>query len=125
MIAKHRISLVGVLLASCLYGAQANAEQSQTEKNYQAYCGQCHGMNGDGKGINVRDMSTQPRDHTDPEEMSARSDEELFTAIKEGGQAVDKSVLMPPWEDTFTDEEIWDLVKYLRALCGCEYGKAS
>ncbi|MDZ7784769.1 MAG: hypothetical protein U5K56_18095 [Halioglobus sp.] len=34
-----------------------------------------------------RDMSVQPRDHTDPEEMAARTDEELAKAIKHGGKA--------------------------------------
>jgi cytochrome c oxidase cbb3-type subunit 3 len=82
-------------------------------------------MNGDGKGVNIRDMSVQPRDHTDAKDMSTRSDEELFKAIKEGGQAISKSVLMPPWSGTFTDEEINDLVKYLRTLCNCRYGKPS
>jgi len=87
--------------------------------NYQTYCVQCHGLEGNGKGINVADMSTQPRDHTDAKEMSARTDQELFKVIKEGGQSINKSVLMPPWGSTFSDEEIQDLVKYLHQLCKC------
>jgi len=64
----------------------------------------------------------QPRDHTDFKSMSARSNEELFKVIKEGGGALSKSVLMPPWGSTFSDEEINDLVKYLRVLCKCKQG---
>ena len=82
-------------------------------------------MNGDGKGLNIGDMSVQPRDHTDAKEMSTRTDDDLFKAIKEGGQSVNKSVLMPPWGGTFSDEEITKLVKYLRILCKCQYGKSS
>lgn len=91
--------------------------------NYKTYCSQCHGSKGDGKGLNVRDMSVQPRDHTDTKAMSARSDEQLFKVIKEGGLAIEKSVLMPPWADTFSDQEIHDLVAYLRELCQCKFGK--
>jgi len=87
--------------------------------NYKTYCVQCHGLEGNGKGINVADMSTQPRDHTDAKEMSARTDQELFKVIKDGGQSITKSVLMPPWSSTFSDEEIEDLVKYLHQLCKC------
>jgi len=92
------------------------------ERNYNTYCIQCHGMAGNGAGLNVRDMSVQPRDHTDAKSMEARSDAELFKVVKEGGLAINKSVLMPPWGDTFTDDEIKDLVKYLRVLCKCKHG---
>jgi len=90
--------------------------------NYHTYCTQCHGAAGKGNGINVRDMSVQPRDHTDAKAMSGRSDDTIFKVIKEGGPSIDKSVLMPPWGDTFSDEEIRDLVAYLRVLCKCTFG---
>ena len=89
---------------------------------YKTYCAQCHGIHGNGKGINVRDMSVQPRDHTDAKEMGARSDADLFKAIKEGGQSISKSVLMPPWAPVLADEEIHALVAYLRELCRCSHG---
>ena len=118
-------SLVTLLVVLINLTAGTVMAQDSAADNYKSYCWQCHGMNGDGKGVNIRDMSVQPRDHTDAKDMSTRSDEELFKAIKEGGQAISKSVLMPPWSGTFTDEEINDLVKYLRTLCNCRYGKAS
>lgn len=91
--------------------------------NYDIYCVQCHGLQRNGKGVNVRDMSVQPRDHTDAKAMSGRTDVEIFKVIKEGGLAIDKSVQMPPWGDVFADEEISELVAYLRTLCQCSYGK--
>ncbi len=106
--------------ASATPGTVQAAERA--EDLYKTYCWQCHGMQGDGNGINVRDMSVQPRDHTDPREMAARSDVELFTAIKKGGQAINKSVLMPPWDGVLSDEEIHALVRYLRRLCQCRHG---
>lgn len=100
----------------------AHAKESAAD-NYKTYCTQCHGIAGNGKGVNIRDMSVQPRDHTDTKDMSARSDADLFKAIKEGGLAINKSVLMPAWGDVFTDEEINDLVQHLRTLCKCQSGK--
>jgi cytochrome c oxidase cbb3-type subunit 3 len=100
----------------------ASAEEKAAD-NYRTYCTQCHGVEGDGKGINVRDMSVQPRDHTDAKEMSARSDEDIFKVIKEGGVSINKSVLMPPWGDILSDEEIHGLVAHLRGLCKCSFGK--
>jgi cytochrome c oxidase cbb3-type subunit 3 len=111
------------LLAAILLAASVQAQAKETAAdNYRAYCVQCHGMQGNGNGINIRDMSVVPRDHTDAQAMSARSDDILFKAIKEGGSSISKSVLMPPWGATLSDEEIKELVQHLRMLCKCKFG---
>ena len=120
---RHVTARILVFIGFVLFFSTLHAGE-QAKDIYKTYCWQCHGMAGNGMGVNIGDMSVQPRDHTDAKEMSSRSDEELFKAIKEGGQAVDKSVLMPPWDGVLSDEEIGKLVKYLRRLCQCEYGKA-
>ena len=112
--------LFGILLAVS-FQIQAQANEIAAD-NYKAYCVQCHGIEGNGKGVNIRDMSVQPRDHTDAKAMSTRSDDSLFKVIKEGGLSISKSVLMPNWGGTLSDEEIKDLVLYLRTLCKCKYG---
>ncbi len=98
------------------------------KENYDWYCTQCHGLKGTGDGPNARpskygikqpDMSVTPRNHTSPKDMDKLSDEDLRVAIKDGGRAISKSALMPPFGKTLTDEEIEDLVKYLRELCNC------
>jgi len=109
-----------ILIFSALSLIAMRGAGAETAKdNYKTYCIQCHGLKGDGKGINVPDMSTQPRNHTDAKDMSSRTDAELFKVIKEGGQAINKSVQMPPWGDVLSDAEINDLVKYLHELCKC------
>lgn len=95
----------------------AEGDVGEGKELYQIYCTQCHGVNGNGKGINIPDMSVLPRDHTDTSEMSARTDAELTKAIKHGGKAVNKSVLMPAWEGNLNDSQISALVFHLRELC--------
>lgn len=108
-------------LLALLFSMPGFAKETAAD-NYNTYCVQCHGIKGNGNGVNIRDMSVQPRDHTDAKAMSARSDDTLFKVIKEGGPSIDKSILMPPWGDTFSDEEIKDLVQHLRVLCKCKFG---
>jgi cytochrome c oxidase cbb3-type subunit 3 len=117
-------AMLAVALATVLAmgAAPGAARAAEAEALYKTYCVQCHGITGKGNGINVRDMSVQPRDHTDAKGMGGLSDERLFKAIKEGGPAVTKSVLMPPWGGVLSDEEIHDLVRYLRVLCKCRGG---
>ncbi len=111
-VAVAALSAVSALIAA---PAQADAEHGKTL--YAVYCTQCHGVAGNGKGINSVALPIQPRDHTDTGEMSARTDADLFKAIKHGGKAVNKSVLMPNWDANLNDEDINALVAYLRELC--------
>ena len=103
-------ALAGVLLA----GQVQSQDQARAVKLYNAYCVQCHGVNRDGNGVNSRDMAVKPRDHTDSKGMGDTPDDVLFKAIKGGGLAVGKSVLMPKWEGVVSDDEIKELVAYLR-----------
>jgi cytochrome c oxidase cbb3-type subunit 3 len=109
-----------LLLAACLLGfagAAAAADAKRGEALYQVDCTQCHGVKGNGAGVNAAHMSVIPRDHTDRGEMSARTDEELFKVIKHGGKSINKSVLMPAWGRNIADEDIHALVAHLREKC--------
>ena len=108
-----------ILLAAFVGASGAHAETA--EENYRLYCAQCHGTQGNGQGINqtAGGLAVSPRNHTNAMEMSKLSDAEIRLAISEGGDAVQKSELMPAWEKTLSAQEIDDLVLYLRKLCKC------
>ena len=77
-------------------------------------------MQRNGKGVNTAALSVQPRDHSDTKGMSSIPLEELTKAIREGGAAVNKSALMPPWSSVLSDAQITDMVAYLRHVCRCD-----
>ena len=114
----NKLAIILMTLA-CFFSINSQADPMSGKKLYQAYCAQCHGMEGDGYGINVEFMEVLPRDYTDADEMRTRTDADLFKVIKFGGKSIDKSVLMPNWDGNLTDNEIDSLVAYLRVLC-CE-----
>lgn len=93
---------------------------NRAEMLYRMFCSQCHGIRGNGKGINAPFMFVKPRDHTSSAEMSALTDDRLLAAIKFGGAAVNKSTLMPSWGATLKDSDIQLLVEYLRTLSGAK-----
>ncbi len=111
------------ILANFAYAGSPPADAIRGKTLYKIYCTQCHGLEGDGYGINVADMEVLPRDHTETKEMKTRTDKDLFKAIKFGGKAIDKSVLMPNWDGNLSDRQIDDLVEYLRVLCCTKTGK--
>jgi cytochrome c oxidase cbb3-type subunit 3 len=87
------------------------------KKNFVTFCSKCHGVEGKGNGAEAGTLSTKPRDFTDCARMKTITDETLFTAIKEGGPAVNLSKDMQAWKDGMEDDEIHDLVAYVRSFC--------
>ena len=53
--------------------------------------------------------------------MNALSDETLFRVISEGGSAVGKSPLMAPWGGTLSDDDIRDVIAFIRTLADPPY----
>ncbi len=85
--------------------------------NYKDLCVKCHGPTGKGNGPEAKTLNPKPADYTDCKKMSAISDATLFKAIKSGGQSVGKSKDMPAWGEALSDQEIHDLVAYVRSFC--------
>jgi cytochrome c oxidase cbb3-type subunit 3 len=114
---KHFVTVAVLATAALGAGAEslaADTPSPEAVKLYDTYCVQCHGLNRDGNGINSAAMAVKPRDHTDSKAMGDTPDDLLFKAIRDGGLSVNKSVLMPTWTGVLTDEQIHDLVRYLR-----------
>jgi len=83
---------------------------------YASYCASCHGAQGAGDGPVSAGLKPKPAAHDDAAYMSTLSDEHLFTVIKRGGPAVGKSPLMAPWGGTLSDDQIHDVVAFVRTL---------
>lgn len=108
------ISSINLVSAGQLYAADA-------PKLFKFYCSQCHGPEGKGDGPNVnKDFKTDPRNFTETAEMNKLTDADIRNVILDGGLAMSKSELMPPWGKTLTKDEVNSLVKYLRKLCKCK-----
>lgn len=115
-----RIIILNVA-TTVLLGVISPASASDSKAVFEFYCAQCHGFNGDGKGPNVTaDFATDPRDFTKTAEMEKLTDADIKNVILDGGPALSKSALMPPWSKTLTTEEVDGLVQVLRGFCKCQ-----
>ena len=85
------------------------AAREKAKKVYAMDCAACHGDNGNGKTDLATSMNVTLDDWTDPKTIAAKSDQDLFTAIRKG---TDKM----PAEDASRakDDEVWALVVYIR-----------
>jgi len=79
---------------------------------YANYCVTCHGFNADGNGRAARLYNPRPANLR----MSDKNDAYMGLIIRLGGEAMGRSPFMPPWGAELTDEQMGDLVTYLRAI---------
>jgi cytochrome c oxidase cbb3-type subunit 3 len=109
------VTLCVAVLGTALLAHGADVEEGK--KLYGQICATCHGQSGKGDGPGAAALNPKPRDHTDKEYMSKLTDDDLFKVIKNGGASVGKSPLMPPWGSTLKDDQIKDVIAYVRTLC--------
>jgi mono/diheme cytochrome c family protein len=101
--------------ASPLAFAQSKGDAKAGKAKYDGNCVGCHGASGKGDGPAATALNPKPGDFTNGKEMKSLSDKFLFEIIKDGGAAVKKSPIMPA-SKKFTDQEVWDLIAYIRSL---------
>ena len=110
---------LGILVGLALLAAGTAAAKGDPKAGrelYNKWCVSCHGVGGKGDGPVAASLPVKPGNHTDGTRMNDLSDTYLLTIIKQGGQAVQKSQMMPPWGTQLKDQQIWDVIVYVRSL---------
>jgi len=84
---------------------------------FEHYCTVCHGQHGEGDGFNSYNLNPKPHSLADSAYVAAlASNESLMQVIARGGRGINKSVLMPAYGSTLSEDQIADLAAYVRAL---------
>lgn len=76
---------------------------------YKKHCASCHGRTGLGDGVKARSLETHPGDMS-KEDFKSQTDGEVFYMSKFGRDE------MPSYEGKLADEDIWNLVNYMKSL---------
>ena len=79
---------------------------------YLQKCFFCHGEKGDGQGPAAGILNPKPRDFTREELKYGASDEAIFETIANGVPGTP----MAPFGRQLSEEEIWQLVHFLKSL---------
>jgi mono/diheme cytochrome c family protein len=79
---------------------------------FRTYCVLCHGAAGKGDGRAAKLYTPRPANLT----ISPFNDAYKEMIVRGGGASVGRSSYMPPWGDELTDEQIQDLIAFLREL---------
>lgn len=88
----------------------------------KAFCVTCHGRDGKGLGGDIEPGTLKgplPRNFTDKEWQTARTDGELFWILKNGSKGTAMASFIPL---ILTEEEAWQVLRYVRSFAIDEQG---
>ena len=91
-------------------------EQGKTLFEGKAFCRTCHGMDGRGLGADINPENFRgplPRNFTDKEWQTARTDGELFWILKNGSKGTAMAPFIPL---VLTEDEAWKVITYIRSF---------
>jgi len=108
--AKRRLTVGGRSDVNPLAVTADNIHAGQ--RNFGAYCMVCHGLDGQNTGVPFADRMSPPVPELNSTSVQAYTDGQLHWIIQNG---VSPSG-MPASKNFFHDEEIWQLVLYIRHL---------
>jgi len=102
---------IAILAALTMVTWSAQAEEAKV--NFDKNCAACHGK--EGKGDTPMGQKLEAKDFSDAKVQAALTDEKISKTIKEGLKKGEK-VVMRPYGEKFSEDEIKALVKYVRAF---------
>ena len=114
---------LGIAIATGLFGGAPSVTNpipattdsiARGSSTYAASCAQCHGVDARGGGPQSGTTAVPPPALSGPSgHLTVHSDADLFAFIHNGLPGG-----MPSWAGTLTDNQIWDVVNFLRSLQG-------
>jgi mono/diheme cytochrome c family protein len=114
-----RASIVMLMLFGLMTARKANAGDAQAgEKIFKEKCARCHGQTakGDGPDLVKLQAAVSPDDWTDKETNKGFTDAFVISMITKGGKANGKSPIMPSFAGKLSDDQIQDLLAFLRSV---------
>jgi len=107
---KRRLTIGGRADVNPLAANEDDVRAGQ--RNFTAYCMVCHGLDGQNTGVPFADKMSPPVPQLSSPAVQDYTDGQLHWIIRNGVAPSG----MPAAKDIFRDEEIWQMVLYIRRL---------
>lgn len=115
-----RVTVVGLVTAFTIVlvvgAALAKGDPAKGKASFDQLCASCHGASGKGDGPAAAALNPKPKDLVDKGYVKGLKEDYIKKIIKEGGQAVGKSPMMPPMGASLKDDDIESVIAYLRSI---------
>lgn len=98
-----------------------NYQQAQGKRVFYTYCVWCHADATPAGPSNRSYLTPTPPLANDGATFNPISDDFMRNTITLGGSAMGKSIVMPPWGETLSQEEIQAVIEFMRAVAQPPY----
>jgi mono/diheme cytochrome c family protein len=112
IITTPRLLLTAALLLSMPALADGPGDPARGKAVFQQNCMICHGAKGHGDGPAAGGLATRPANYSE----RTSSEERQLKIITNGGASEKLSPIMPAWGDTLSEQEIRDVLSYVRTV---------
>ncbi len=118
------LTVLCLSLGAAVSNAESKGDAAKGKTTFENTCAACHGPGGKGDGPAAAALDPKPRNLSDAELLSTQTDDFIYKVISEGGASVGLSPMMAPWGGVLSEQDIWNVVAYIRQdLCKCQYKK--
>ena len=116
------LTVLCLSLGAAVSNAETKGDAAKGKTTFENTCAACHGPGGKGDGPAAAALDPKPKNLTDAELLSTQTDDFIYKVISEGGAAVGLSPMMAPWGWVLSEQDIWNVVAFIRQdLCKCQY----
>jgi mono/diheme cytochrome c family protein len=119
------VVLSAIVLLSVAQPVLAQNDVSAGRDVFASNCAPCHGASGRGDGPAAQALPVKPADLAERLSVNQYSDDYLFRVISKGGASAGKSDIMPAWAGVLNEQQIRQLISFLRTLQGQAAGRAT
>lgn len=109
-----KLNRIAPLLLLALAAPAYAADNAAVLANYGKHCASCHGK--DGKGLTTMGKKVGCKDYTDAKIVAEIKDDEAHKKVKDGMKDKAGKELMKPFNAKLKDDEIKDLIAYMKAF---------
>jgi len=103
-------NLLALGVVTCCLGA-LSLSAADTKALWKQHCTKCHGE--DGKGKTTMGKKLKVKDYTDPKVQEKMKDADMIKITQNGAKKGSRT-LMKPYKSVLSEQEIKDLVAYIR-----------
>jgi mono/diheme cytochrome c family protein len=121
IITSPRVLVAAALFLSLPALADGPGNPVKGKAVFQQNCMICHGPKGRGDGPAASGLPTRPANYSERKS----SEEKQLRVVTNGGASEKLSPIMPAWGDTLSEQEIRDVVSYVRTELSTPEGSAS